>query len=140
MGFRPKGREAFFLLAEAYCLCTYLYIRMVGFVTINSIDLQVLIPRATDVGKSQQVINQQDTVQQQQFAGQWKEIADHRQHQVQGTPKSEGGKVGREKQAKEHENPNEQKKQDKSRNAEADKVNRASNEDPVRGHVIDIKT
>lgn len=108
--------------------------------TINSIDLQVLIPRATDVGKSQQVLNQQDTLQQQQFAGQWKEIADNRQHQVQGTPKNEGGKVGREKEAKEHKNSNEQKQRDKNNNADADKVNRASNEDPVRGHVIDIKT
>lgn len=110
-----------------------------GLMTINSIDLQVLIPRATEVGKSQQVLNQQDTLQQQQFAGQWKEIADNRQHQVQGTPKSEGGKVGREKESREHKNSNEQKQRDK-KSADADKVNHASNEDPIRGHVIDIKT
>lgn len=108
--------------------------------TINSIDLQVLIPRATEVGKSQQVINQQDTLQQQEFAGQWKGIADNRQHQVQGTPKNEGGKVGREKSAKEHTNSNEQKERGKKSNADADKVNRASSEDPIRGHIIDIKT
>ena len=108
--------------------------------TINSIDLQVLIPRATEVGKSQQVINQQDTLQQQQFAGQWKEIATNRQHQVQETPKNEGGKVGREKEAKEHKNSQDQKQREKNNNLDADKINRASNEDPVRGHVIDIKT
>lgn len=56
--------------------------------------------------------------------------------------KNEGGKVGREKESKEEKHsPKEQSpRQNDESSTEKDKVNRASNNDPVRGHNIDIKT
>lgn len=110
--------------------------------TIRPVDLQVLIPRVTEVGKTQHVNDHQDTLQQQQFAGKWQHISANRQQQVQGTNKDEDGKVGREKHSKEQSNSkNGQKHQeDKQSNTDADMANHASSEDPVRGNLIDIKT
>ncbi|MDF2636154.1 MAG: hypothetical protein K0R78_3028 [Pelosinus sp.] len=110
--------------------------------SINPIELQVLIPKSTEVGKAQQVVNRQDTLQQQHAAEQWKDISTNRQQQVQSTAKNEGGKVGREKHAKEqNHSPKEQHHKNKEQNnTDSDKVNRASKDDPVRGHLIDIKT
>jgi len=110
--------------------------------TIRPVDLQVLIPRVTEVGKTQHVTDHQDTLQQQQFAGQWQQISANRQKQVQSTTKDEDGKVGREKNYKEQSNSNNgQQHQDvKQCNTDADMVNHASSEDPVRGKLIDIKT
>ena len=104
--------------------------------------MQVLIPKVTEVGKNQHVTDHQDTLQQQQFAGKWQQISAKREQQVQGTTKSEDGKVGREKHFKEQSNSkNGQKHQDvKHGNTDADMVNHASSEDPVRGNLIDIKT
>jgi len=110
--------------------------------TIRPVDLQVLIPRVTEVGKTQHITDHQDTLQQQQFAGQWQQIAAKREQQVQGTTKSDDSKVGRENHPKEQSHShNEQKHQGvKQSNIEADMVNHASSEDPVRGNLIDIKT
>jgi len=110
--------------------------------TIRPVDLQVLIPRVTEVSKTQHVTDHQDILQQQQFAGQWQQIAENRQQQVQGTTKSAEDKVGREKHPKEQDHSkNEKKDQDfKSNNTDADMINHASSEDPVRGNLIDIKT
>jgi len=112
-------------------------------VTIRPVDLQVLIPRVTEVGKTQHVTDHQDTLQQQQFAEQWQQISAKREQRVQSTTKSEDGKVGREKHSSKEQNnsSNGQKYQDvKHSNTDADMVNHASNEDPVRGNLIDIKT
>ncbi|SFL72596.1 hypothetical protein [Pelosinus propionicus] len=110
--------------------------------SINPIEMQVLIPKATEVGKAQNLANRQETLQQQHVAAQWNDISTNRQHQVQSAGKNEGGKVGRERESKgENHSSNEQKprKNDEGIN-EKDKVNRASSDDPVRGHIIDIKT
>ncbi|MBC8016271.1 MAG: hypothetical protein H7X79_11080 [Sporomusaceae bacterium] len=110
--------------------------------TIRPVDFQVLIPRVTEVAKTQHVTDHQDTLQQQQFAGQWQHIAANRQKQVQGTTKSEDSKVGRENQPKGQSHTKDgQKHQDNTQShADADMVNHPSNEDPVRGNLIDIKT
>lgn len=112
--------------------------------SIRPVDLQVLIPRTTDVGKYQQTADHQLINQQQQFAEQLQQAARDRQHQVQSTPKDEGGKVRRDDDQKEknghdgrnHQNPQEaQTKQSLQEGHDA-----AQSEDPVRGHLIDIKT
>jgi hypothetical protein len=111
--------------------------------SINSIDLQVLIPKSTEVGKAQNIADRQDTLQQQHIAEQWKGISTKRQQQVQGTAKNEGGKIRREQESKEQNQPKqEQNHGNNTPNNATDlaKVNHASNEDPVRGHLIDIKT
>lgn len=108
--------------------------------TIRPVDLQVLIPRVTDVAKTQHNVDHQDTLQQQQFAGQWQQIATDRQHQVHSTNKSEDTKVGRENHSKEQGGSKNKNKDPNAKQADADMVNHASNEDPVRGNLIDIKT
>lgn len=115
---------------------------MVLILTIRPVDFQVLIPRVTEVARTQHVTNHQEMLQQQQFAEKWQHISANRQQQVQGSSKSEGSKVGRENQPKEHNHSkNGQKQQeDKQILTDADMINHASNEDPVRGNLIDIKT
>lgn len=114
---------------------------MVLNVTIRPIDLQVLIPRVTEVSKTQHTLNQQDILQQQQFEGKWEKISTKREHQVQGTEKSDASKVG-ERQPKEQNHSKDGKKHgdDKSGNGDTGKINHPSHDDPVRGNLIDIKT
>jgi len=109
--------------------------------TIRPIDLQVLIPKVTEVGKNQHTTDHQDTLQQQQFEGKWQQISAKREHQVQGAAKSEESKVG-EKHAKEQNHSKNGKKSgdDMQGKNDADMVNHPSHEDPVRGNLIDIKT
>lgn len=113
---------------------------MVWIVTIRPLDLQVLIPRVTEVGKNQHVNDHRETLQQQQFEGQWQKISTNRQQQVQSTTKSEDGKIGREKHSKEQDSSKNGKNHQDAKHTDADMVNHASNEDPVRGNLIDIKT
>lgn len=103
---------------------------------IRSIDLQVLIPRATEASKVQQTADNQSALQQQQNAAQWEQIAAARQQQVQRTPQGSGPKI-------------EADGQDRGRRRDADRRKggrrRAGDEaddspDPLRGHNIDIKT
>ncbi|WP_425060884.1 hypothetical protein SCACP_16410 [Sporomusa carbonis] len=115
--------------------------------SIRSIDMQVLIPRATEVGKHQQNIAQQSTVQQQQFAEQMQKTAEVRQHQVQSLVKSQGGKVERdetkEKQSKHRSNGYLRQDTAIDRDDTADHENTENTtvgRDPALGHIIDIKT
>jgi FKBP-type peptidyl-prolyl cis-trans isomerase len=111
--------------------------------SIGSVDLQIIIPRSTEVGKNQHVADHQSTLQQQQFAEQWQKVSHERQQQVQSTPKDEGGKVQRENQQekqKRHESQQDEHEKLTQADAVIQAVNQASGEDPVRGHLIDIKT
>lgn len=113
---------------------------MVLILTIRPVDLQVIIPRVTEVGKSQHVGNHQETLQQQQFADKWQHISTNRQKQVQSAEKSDSGKIRRENQPKEEQQAKKDEQKRSSKSKEADMENHASNEDPVRGNLIDIKT
>lgn len=109
---------------------------------IRPMDMQVLIPRATDVAKSQHIHDQQNMLQQQQAAAEWKRIADDRQQQVQSTSKSEGQKIKPKDEQDAHKNhrdtDNEQQDGQAASTAEHAQ-NHAAPEDPLRGHRIDIK-
>ncbi len=109
---------------------------------VRPIDLQVLIPQTSEVGKTQHVANQQTALDQQVFAEQWKQISAERQQQVQNLLKSEGGKVSSQSSL-----PDKQKS--KKRATKSNNANKSENlqsceaqthEDPVRGLIIDIKT
>ena len=105
--------------------------------TIRAIDLQVLIPRSTEVSKVQQVSDHQAALQQQQHAEQWQHIAANRQQQVQRTPQNAGGKI--DPDAERHKNAQQEagnKKHQPNDRAEPEEL--AS--DPTRGRKIDIKT
>lgn len=113
---------------------------MVLNMTIRPVDLQVIIPRVTEVSKTQHTMNQQETLQQQQFEGKWQQISAKREHQVQGTKESEASRV-KEKHAKEQNRPKDGKKQgDDKKGTDHDQINHPSHEDPIRGNLIDIKT
>lgn len=114
---------------------------MVLYLTIRPVDLQIVIPRVTEVGKTQHTTDHQDTLQQQQFEGKWQQISTKRQQQVQSTTKSEDGKVG-EKHAKEqnHSSNNKKQEQNAPEKNDTEQSNHPSNKDPVRGKLIDIKT
>lgn len=107
---------------------------------IRSIDLQVLIPHATEVGKVQHNTNQQSALQQHDFATQWQKIAQDRQQQVQTVNESENPNI-----KKKQDNPNKQRRQSQSQEQHHDKEPQSSPETPRRiksplGHTIDIKT
>lgn len=111
--------------------------------SIRPIDMQVIIPRATEVGIQQNNLAQQSTVQQQQFAEQMAKAAAVRQQQVQGINKGQGGKIERdgnkEKNHKHHEDDTAEKSSTlavESSESETETKGR----DPVLGYIIDIKT
>ena len=107
--------------------------------------MQVLIPKATEVGKQQNNLAQQSTLQQQQFAEQMQKTAQVRQQQVQGIAKGQGGKVERDETKDKHtKHPrNYAQNSDKSQKESPEPENFEDtiiNQDPVLGHIIDIKT
>lgn len=106
--------------------------------TIRAIDLQVLIPRSTEVSKVQQVSAHQTALQQQQHAEEWRHIAANRQQQVQRTNQNAGGKVEPDAErgsSGRHEAGGDEKRHPDSRSEPAEAA-----ADPALGHTIDIKT
>ena len=111
--------------------------------SIRSIDMQVLIPKATEVGKQQNNLAQQSTVQQQQVAEQMQKTAEVRQQQVQGLAKGEGGKVKREEPKEKHNHNHRRGNYGLNQHDLPEQENpedEPMSKDPVLGHVIDIKT
>jgi hypothetical protein len=108
---------------------------------IRSIDLQVLIPHATEVSKAQHTANQQTASQQQDFAAQWQRISQDRQQQVQTVNQSEGGKIKEKKEDpdKRRNRGSKEQTQRKDGNAQPPHAPQAF-PDPALGHRIDIKT
>lgn len=105
--------------------------------SIRPIDLQVLIPRATEVSRTQQANDHQAVLQQQQNAADWQQVAATRQQQVQQTPQSAGGKVDAD--GKREGRGEAEERRHEARAAE-DKESADGGQDPLRGHHIDIKT
>jgi hypothetical protein len=115
--------------------------------SIRSIDMQVLIPRATEAQKHQNNITQQGSLQQQQLAEQMQKTAEVRQHQVQSLVKSQGGLVERDEskdqQSKHRSNRDPQQNPTTSQVDICDQESTDStavSQDPVLGHIVDIKT
>ncbi len=104
---------------------------------VRSIDLQVLIPRTTEVSRIQQLNDQQAALQQQQSAAEWQRLAANRQQQVQKSPQNAGGRIDPDSQegGREHE-ANQRDRRRPAEEAEAE----IEGADPIRGHTIDIKT
>lgn len=113
--------------------------------SIRPVDLQVLIPRATEVSRNQQAVEQQLNAQQQYFAQQWQQISASRQQKVQNTPKTLGGKVHCEKEDSKQKQSMNQRRRQLGENVcehddELNDSNREEPQDPIKGHLIDIKT
>ena len=110
---------------------------------IRPIDLQVMLPHVTDIGKVQATQNQQQIVQQQQFAEQLQHQVDARQSQVEKTKRTEMPRIHREKQEeREQHTAGEQQHKREQKDAKPQEKTHAETQgndfDPVRGHNIDI--
>lgn len=107
--------------------------------SIRSIDLQVLIPRVTEVSKNQQVVENQRAVQQQQFVEEWRQISTQRQTQVQHSSHAEEGIIH--DTLEQDGKPKQWRRDQKSRAKKAaDEPVEVNHNDPLRGNIIDIKT
>ncbi len=115
---------------------------------IHPMDMQVLIPRTTDVSKVQQLANQQVAAEQQVFGEQLKKVAEQRERQVQHLPQAEGEKITANKE-KQQQHKHKQQQDASAQEPSSDEpptatrmnvLNRPSQNDPVRGHSIDIIT
>lgn len=61
--------------------------------TIRPMDLQVLIPKASEINRVNQIQDIQSQLQQQQFAAQFERAMQNRQKQVPGTSETEGQRI-----------------------------------------------
>lgn len=111
---------------------------------IRPVDLQVLIPRTTDVAKTTAIQDHQMETNQQQIAEQFKQSANERQHQVEtATQGSHSGRVSTENLDQERRSGQEEaeKKQEQEASTEKNEVlQQQIPPDPLRGRTIDIKT
>ena len=112
--------------------------------TIRPVDLQVVLPHATDVGRAQAIQNDQSVVSQQLFAEKLLKEAQEKRGQVQETQRSEFGKIKRDKEK-------ERKKKNKSNDAVFSKhtaiketkgksIDKKGSLDPVLGKNLDISS
>jgi hypothetical protein len=105
---------------------------------IRSIDLQVLIPRATDASKAQQIADHQIAIRNDEQATDWRHLSDKLQSQVQATPKDVGVRIDKDGQ-RQGRQKQENKKHAKDHGEDIPKDNECLAETPL-GHLIDIKT
>ena len=113
--------------------------------SIRPIDMQVLIPKVTEVGIQQNNLAHQGTLQQQQFAEQLEKTVQLRQQQVQGVVKGQGGKVERDDKKEKNNkrygsDPGQNRNVASAESSESeDSAKESARPDPVLGHIIDIK-
>lgn len=110
---------------------------------IRSMDLQVLFPKTTEVAKTQQQLNQQNTLQQHELAAQWQKISQMRQQQVQFVDPTGTNKVQRELD-QEKQQQQQKRHQQKSAHINTDDIVDKQAEQPLErgilGRKVDIKT
>ncbi len=120
--------------------------------SIRPVDMQVILPHVTDVGKVQAVQNDQAATSQQLFAEKLQREAQMKQEQVQESKRAEFGKVTRDKE-KEQQQKGGKKKQQMSPGKEDKDANEALQEkkmqqrtilsgmtDPIRGKNLDVSS
>ena len=98
-------------------------------------NLQVMIPKSTEVGQMQHKLNQDGVVQQNIGALKLQQDADLKQKQVRTRDKMEDGKVKDE--ANQQQGQSGKQRQQSSSASEENEEPMAV--DSVRGHIIDIK-
>lgn len=108
---------------------------------IRPIDLQVIIPHATDIGKMQATQNSQQVTQQQLFAEQLQRQTAAQQGQVQGAQRVEMTRIHRDKPGNDGRQPAERREADGRQEKDGAKQPEppsAVGNDPLRGQKIDI--
>lgn len=104
---------------------------------ITPMDMQVVIPKVTEVGKGQQNRDHQSVFQQQHGAAQLQQQSDRKLQQVQNTEKSEGKKIKEEEKRKNQQNQQNQQESAEENAEKSESVRMAV--DTFRGRNIDIK-
>ena len=107
-----------------------------------------MIPRTTDVAKMAAISDRQPDINQQQAAEQFKQAASERQHQVEtAAHDNNAGSVTTENldQERRQGHPGQEENREKHAGRPADEQDAsysraAKPADPVRGHIVDIKT
>lgn len=104
--------------------------------SLRSVDMQVLLPKVSEVNRNQPIQNQQDQTQQQQFAAQMQKQSEMQRQQIQNSDKPEGAKVDRQAREKRGGADREPEREKKGRSGEegAPEV-----KDPGKGNLLDIK-
>lgn len=103
---------------------------------ISPLDMQVIIPKSTEVAKSQQNRDHQSVVQHEHGAAQFAQQAHNKLTQVQNTEKSQGEKI-KNKQNKEHTQGESNPKKNQEEEASEEEAPMAI--DSIRGRHVDIK-
>ncbi|MDR3349655.1 MAG: hypothetical protein LBO03_08725 [Acidaminococcales bacterium] len=115
--------------------------------SIRPVDMQVILPHTTDVGKFQAVQNDQAAASQQLFAEKLQKEAILRQEQVQETQRGEFSKVNRDKEKEQKEGKKKKNSLKSPERAPTDKDNEAPDGggkkakvslDPLVGKNLDI--
>ncbi|MBP2654925.1 MAG: hypothetical protein H6Q73_2494 [Firmicutes bacterium] len=108
---------------------------------IRPIDLQVLIPRSTEVSKIQQLNEQQNSLNEQQYAVEWRQISASRQQQVQSMTKSVGEKIDEKNREQDPRKRHHQESGQKINHREPEsQADLSASTDPLLGQHVDIKT
>ena len=106
---------------------------------IAPVDMQVVIPKATEVGKAQQTREFQDVLQQENGATQFQQNVEHKLRQVQNTEKSEGKRIKEEAEKKKKKQQQEERQSKGQSKQEAAQGEVKFAVDVSRGQNIDIK-
>jgi hypothetical protein len=108
--------------------------------TIRPIDMQVLIPKASELHKINPAQDIHSQIQQQQFAAQFQQVVQNRQNKVQSSHQTEGQRIGKERdsQRRGHHGHAQQEKPDENQENTKDTPLKYPN--PILGNHIDIKT
>lgn len=103
--------------------------------SIRPIDLQVLIPRTEDIGRTQQNQQEKNQANSQKFMLQFQQQVDTRQTQVQTSQKSEQEKINQQNGERKQQGQKNKQQKRALQSQEKEELN-----DPIRGNLIDIKT
>jgi len=106
---------------------------------IRPLDLQVMLPRLTEVSKVQQVSLQQAELQLQHSAKDWQQMADMRQRSVQQSDRSAGGRIRREEEKNAHGGAHGQR-QSESNQEQEESAGLPPEDGSGKGKIIDIRT
>lgn len=108
--------------------------------TIRPMDLQVLIPKASEINRVNQIQDMQSQLQQQQFAAQFAQAVEHRQKQVQGTAEMEGQRIRLKRESRDRRGRGGASEDTASQKQNEDEKEDVQYHIPNLGNNIDIKT
>lgn len=104
--------------------------------TVRPIDMQILLPKVPEVGRTQQIQNNHEQSQAQQFASELNKQAKHAENQVQNSKEAEGKSVS---QDKGNSSSGKELSQHGGQKEKEDLAEIELPHDPTKGNRLDIK-